>query len=317
MKRVLFVTLVILLAIGTRIEGGRRDIPSGDRRPVVVATIFPAYDFTRAIAGDKADIHMLLPPGTETHLFELTPQDILKIRNCDLFVYAGGESDHWVKSVLESLDTSKMKIITLVDCVEAVAEETVEGMEKEDEGSADGKEKLTYDEHVWTSPRNAKLIAQEISGALCEMDAAQAEIYKTNTVSFLMRLDRLDAKFKAVVDHAARKLIVFGDRFPFLYFVRAYGLDYYAAFPGCAAETEASPATVKFLIDKIKAEKIPVVFHIEMSNGKMARAISEATGAKVMLFHACHNISHEDFLSGKTYLDLMNANVEALKEALD
>jgi zinc transport system substrate-binding protein len=218
------------------------------------------------------------------------------------------------------MDTSKMKIITLMDCVEVVKEEIVEGMQDEEEAHASVGEELEEpenDEHIWTSPRNAKLIVQIISDALCEVDAANSDTYKQNTTAYLAELDELDEKFQAVVDNAARKTIVFGDRFPFRYFADAYGLDYFAAFPGCSTETEASAATVKFLIDKINAENIPVVFHIELSNGKMANAISETTGAKVRLLHSCHNISKADFQAGKGYLDIMTANVETLKEALE
>ncbi len=322
MKKILSITLAALLAAVMFTGCSKTTAPTAskdDDKVSVVTTIFPQYDFTRAIAGDKADISMLLLPGAETHSFEPTPQDVLKIQNCDVFIYVGGESDDWVDGILESMDTSKMKIITLMDCVEAVEEEIVEGMQDEEEAeepAAGGEEEPEYDEHVWTSPRNAKLIVQKISDALCEVDAADAEVYKANTTTYLGKLDKLDAAFKNVVDNAARKEIIFGDRFPFRYFADAYGLNYYAAFPGCATETEASPATVKFLIDKVKADKIPVVFHIEMSNEKMANTISEATGAKVLLLHACHNISQADFSAGKTYIELMTSNVDALKEAL-
>jgi zinc transport system substrate-binding protein len=325
MKRILIAAAAVFIAAaaftGCGQRGAASDANAGDKKVSVVATIFPPYDFTRAIAGGKAGVSMLLLPGAETHSFEPTPQDILKIQNCDVFICAGGESDDWVEGILDGVDTSKMKIITMMDCVEAVPEEIVEGMQEEEEehagGGAEHEEEGEYDEHVWTSPRNAKLIVRKISETLCEVDAAGAETYKANTAAYLARLDELDGKFKAVVDNAARKTIVFGDRFPFRYFADAYGLDYFAAFPGCATETEASPATVKFLIDKINAEKIPVVFHLEMSNEKMADTISEATGAKVLLLHACHNISQADFSSGKTYIGLMTANVEALKEALN
>jgi zinc transport system substrate-binding protein len=283
----------------------------------VVATIFPPYDFTRAIAGDTAEITMLLPPASESHSFEPTPQDIIKIKNCDVFIYVGGESDDWVNGVLESLDTSNMKIITLMDCVETVEEEIVEGMQEEEEETSDEGEEVTeYDEHVWTSPRNAKLIVEKISGVLCEADAPNASVYRINTAAYLQELAVLDGKFQSVVDSSLRKTMVFGDRFPFRYFADAYGLDYFAAFPGCSTETEASAATVKYLIDKIIDEDIPVVFHIELSNEKMAGTISEATGAKVMMLHACHNISQADFVAGKTYIDLMTTNVDALREAL-
>jgi zinc transport system substrate-binding protein len=208
-----------------------------------------------------------------------------------------------------------MKIVTLMDCVELVEEELVAGMEEEEE-EADGEGAPEYDEHVWTSPKNAKLIVQRLSDALGGIDGANADAYGQNAEAYLAKLDGLDAQFQAVVDNAARKTIVFGDRFPFRYFTDAYGLDYFAAFPGCSTETEPSAATVAFLIDKIRAEEIPAVFHIELSNERMADTISEATGAKVLLLHACHNVSKADFESGESYLSLMGRNVESLKEAL-
>ncbi|MDR2174403.1 MAG: metal ABC transporter substrate-binding protein [Synergistaceae bacterium] len=285
----------------------------------VVATSFPCYDFARAAAGDGAEISMLLRPGSESHSFEPTPQDIIKIRNCDVFVYVGGESDEWVKGILESIDTSKMKIVTLMDCVEPVEEEIVEGMEEEEEegeGEGEGGHEAEYDEHVWTSPKNAKRIVRKIADALSEADAANAGLYGKNAAACLVRLDALDAAFRKTVDGGVRKTLVFGDRFPFRYLADAYGLKYFAAFPGCSTETEASAATVAFLIDKVRAEKIPVVFHIELSNEKIADAIAEETGAKKLLLHACHNITKADFESGVTYLSLMEQNVKNLGEAL-
>ncbi|GHU71575.1 high-affinity zinc uptake system binding-protein ZnuA [Clostridia bacterium] len=284
----------------------------------VIATIFAPFDFARAVAGDNADVSMLLQPGAESHSYEPTPRDIIKIQNCDVFIYVGGESDKWVSDILSSMDTSHMRIVTLMDCVEAVEEEIVEGMQEEDEDEVETEEhEPEYDEHVWTSPRNAKLIVQKISDALSEADPTNAEAYESNTTAYLAELDELDAEFIDVVGTARRKTIVFGDRFPFRYFADAYDLTYFAAFPGCATETEASAATVKFLIDKINAEGIPTIFHIELSNEKMPDAIAEATGAKVALLHACHNISKSDFEAGVTYLDLMRANAEALREALN
>jgi zinc transport system substrate-binding protein len=194
-----------------------------------------------------------------------------------------------------------------------VEEETVEGMEEEEEEEGD---EPVYDEHVWTSPRNAKLIVSKISAAVCGADEKNAESYRKNTEAYLARLDALDADFKADVELGVRKTVVFGDRFPFRYLADAYGLSYYAAFPGCSTEVEPTVQTVAFLIDKIKNENIPAVFHIELSSGTMAETISENTGAKVMLLHSCHNISRDDFQSGKTYLELMENNVAALKEAL-
>ena len=314
MKRILSIALCVLPLAGALAACGKTEQSKNSDKISVATTIFPPYDFVRAIAGDKAEITMLLPPGAESHSFEPTPQDTIKIQNCDIFIYNGGESDEWVNSILESMDTNKMKIVKFIDCVKTVDEEIIGSMEHEEKEH--NHEEHEIDEHVWTSPRNAKLIVKRISDALCEIDTGNADAYKQNTAGYFAKLDELDGKFKSVVDDAARKTIVFGDRFPFRYFADAYGLDYDAAFPGCSTETEASAKTIAALIDKIKAEKIPVVFYIELSNMKMANAISESTGAKVLLFHSCHNLTKADFNAGKTYLDFMEANVEGLKEAL-
>ena len=274
----------------------------------VVATIFAPYDFARAIAGEHAEVTMLLPPGGESHTFEPTPNDIVQILECGVFVYAGGESDAWVERILSSVDTAKMQVVTLMDCVETVEEVLVEGMEGEAEAEPD--------EHVWTSPKNAMRITQKIADAMCAADPGNAGAYRANTAAYLGKLDALDAAFREVVGQGARRTIVFGDRFPFRYFADAYGLDYFAAFPGCAAETEAGAGTVIFLIGKIKAEGIPVVFHTELSNRRMAGVIAGAGGAQVRLLHACHNITQADFQAGRTYLELMEGNLEALREAL-
>jgi zinc transport system substrate-binding protein len=325
-KYINYLLLPIIATVLMFVGCGKQSKPAADNggKISIVTTIFPPYDFARAIAGDNVDIVMLLPPGSESHSFEPRPQDIIKIKKSGVFIHVGGESDAWVKDILKSIDNPKMKVVTLMDCVETVEEEIVEGMQAEDDADKDrDKEKdgekgeePEYDEHVWTSPRNAKLIVQKISEALREADSANADVYQTNTEAYLSKLDALDAKFKGVADSTARKTLVFGDRFPFRYFADAYGLKYFAAFPGCATETEASAKTVKFLIDKIKKEKIPVVFHIELSNEKMANAIAEATGAKALLLHSCHNITKADFEAGKTYLELMTANADALREAL-
>jgi len=320
MKRIFLSFFIVICTLALFAGCANTTRPTDLGKVNVVATIFPQYDFIREIAGEHVNLTMLLPPGTESHSYEPTPQDIILIQNCDIFVYVGGDSDAWVHKILDSMDTSKMKIITLMDCVDIVEEELVEGMEGDHEHDEDvdehDAEEHEYDEHVWTSPKNAKIIVQTISNVLCETDAENADIYKENTAAYLNRLDDLDAKFQDVVDSAARNTLVFGDRFPFRYLADAYGLEYFAAFPGCAAETEASAATVAFLIDKVSAENIPVVFHVELSNQKMANIISEETGAKVLLFHACHNVTKDEMANGVSYIDLMNQNVVNLKEAL-
>jgi zinc transport system substrate-binding protein len=278
----------------------------------VTTSIFPPFDFVRQIAGDRVNLTMLLPPAAESHSFEPSPKDIITIQNSDIFIYGGGESDAWVDRILESMNTDKMRILTMIDTVDAVEEEIVEGMEEED----GDEEEIAYDEHVWTSPQNAILIVNAITELLCEADPANADFYRQNAAAYGKELEQLDAAFKGVVAGAKRKTIVFADRFPFRYFADAYSLSYFAAFPGCSTETEPSAATVAFLINKIRAEKIPVVFHLELSNERMADTISGETGAKKMLLHACHNISKRDFDAGIGYLDLMRQNVENLREAL-
>jgi len=314
LKRTIFI--LITLAVLCGVSGCKRNknaVIRGENGKInVTVTNFPPYDFVRQIAGDKVNLKMLLPPAAESHSFEPSPKDIITVQNSAVFIYAGGESDSWVDKILESMNTDNMRIIAMIDTVDAVEEEIVEGMEEE-EGE---EEEIAYDEHVWTSPKNAILIVNAITDVLCEVDSENAAFFRQNAQAYTKQLDELDKQFQSVVDGGKRKIIVFGDRFPFRYFTDAYGLSYFAAFPGCSTETEPSAATVKFLIDKIKSEKIPVVFHIELSNERMADTISEETGAEILLLHSCHNISKRDFEAGIGYLDLMRQNVENLREAL-
>jgi len=279
----------------------------------VTATIFPPYDFVRQIAGDRVNLSMLLPPGAESHSFEPSPRDIITIQNSDIFIYGGGDSDNWIDRILQSMDTGNMRILAMMDAVEVVEEEIVEGMEEEQENEEEG---IAYDEHVWTSPRNAILIVRAIAELLCETDTGNAELYRQNAAAYIAELERLDTAFENAAAGALRDTFVFADRFPFRYLADAYGLSYFAAFPGCSTETEPSAATVAFLINKIRAEKIPVVFHIELSNERMADTISGETGAKKLLLHSCHNITKREFDSGLGYLEIMRRNVENLREAL-
>jgi zinc transport system substrate-binding protein len=344
-KRLGFLVLAVILAMGMlggcgSPEGAQDSQGSGSggaasnattgARLTVVATNFPAYDFARQVAGDVAEVSMLLPPGAESHSFEPTPSDIIKIQKCNLFICVGGESETWVEGILESIDSENLRVLRLMDCVPTVTEVIVEGMQDEEEGhepadneggepaaEAAGEAEVEYDEHVWTSPENAKRIAQNISSILCELDAQDAQVFEANTASYLTQLDALDAQFKDVVAQAKRTTLVFGDRFPFRYFTDAYGLDYFAAFPGCSTESEASPQTIAFLIDKVQSEQIPVVFKIELSSHGIAETIAEDTGAQVLTLNSAHNVSLDEMNSGETYLSLMERNVEVLREALN
>ncbi|HIS14978.1 MAG TPA: zinc ABC transporter substrate-binding protein [Candidatus Scatomorpha merdavium] len=313
MKKTLSITILLAMLCALLSGCGAQSEPEGEGISVV-ATVFAPYDFARQLVGERGEVTLLLPPGSEAHSYEPSPKDIIEIQNCDLFIYVGGVSDAWVSDVLESVG-GEVRTVTLMDCVELLEEEHVEGMEvDEDEHEHEGE--IEYDEHVWTSPRNAELICEKIAAALCEVDPEGAEEYGTALESYCAQLDELDAAFTEVVENGVRDTVVFGDRFPLLYFAKAYGLNYYAAWPGCADEAEPSAATVTFLIDKVKAEGIPVVFHIELSNEDMADTICNETGAKKMLFSACHNVTRAQFDAGVTYLELMWQNVDALREAL-
>lgn len=280
----------------------------------IVATIFPQYDFVRQIGGDKVNLSMLLPPGSEAHTFDPTVQDIQKIIDADIFIYVGGVSDSWIDDILDAVSTEKTEVISLMDITGAVEEEIIEGMDNEEEND-DGDE-VEYDEHVWTSPKNAIKICNYICEKMCLKDTENSTYFKENLDKYVESLNQLDANIRQITENASNKTLIFGDRFPFRYFTDEYGLDYYAAFPGCASDTEPSISTIAFLINKVKEEKIPVVFYIEFSNQSVADTICEGTGAKKLLFHSCHNVSPDDFNSGITYLDLMTRNVENLREAL-
>lgn len=315
MKKFFAILIALSLALFLAACG---EAPEADNGGIsVVATTFAPYDFARQLVGDMGTISMLLPPGSESHSYEPTPKDILEIQNADVFIYVGGESDAWVTDVLESVGEG-VRAVTLMDCVELLEEETVEGMEAEEHDHEHGEEghEAEYDEHVWTSPRNAALICEKIAAALCEADPANASVYNANLAVYSAELAKLDAAFTGIVADGARKTIIFADRFPLLYFARAYGLTYYAAFPGCSEDAEPSAATVAFIIDKVKEEDIPVVFHVELANEDMADIVCDETGAVKRQFNACHNVTRAQFNAGVTYLDLMWENTEVLKEAL-
>ncbi len=272
----------------------------------IVCTSFPAYDFAREIAGDRAELTLLIKPGAEVHSYEPTPKDIIKIQECDLFICNGGESEEWV----ESLISPELNVIYMMDCVDTV-EETSEGIY-----TAENEEEAELDEHVWTSPLNAADISEAICKALCRLDEANAAEYTVRFEAFNASLLELDAQFAAAVRNAEHDTLIFADRFPMRYFTLRYGLKYYAAFPGCASETEPSARTVAYLIDRVREDNIPAVLYMEFSNEKMADVICEDTGCKKLPFYSAHSVTAQQFEDGVTYIDLMRINLKSLKEAL-
>lgn len=284
----------------------------------IIATNFVGYDFARAVVDDKNTVSMLLKPGTETHNFEPTPQDIINIKNAKLFIYVGGESDQWVENLLADNDIPSERRLRLMDFVELKAEEQKEGMEAEEEEGEEGEgEEEEYDEHIWTSIPNAIRLVNAIRDKLTALNMPKGDIYAANAKIYTDHLTKIDGDLRAVIGKANQRTLIFGDRFPFRYFVDEYGLDYYAAFPGCSDQTEASASTVAFLTEKAKALNAKAIFKIEMSSAQLAKTIANEVGAKVYVLHAAHNISEQEVSAGLSYADIMEQNVKTLAEALD
>lgn len=306
MKRIsaLLLTLSLLLSLTC---GCTPKDTSGDRLSVV-CTIFPAFDFARAVAGDLIELELLIDPGEEVHTFDPTPQDMRRITDCDLFICNGGTSDGWVDTLLSGdADCSVVRMMECVDTLCAASEEHADHA---------GHDHGEYDEHVWTSPRMAENIVRGISDALCRVDPENADTYRSRAESYCGELRILSDLLQAAVMGGTRRTLIFGDRFPMLYFTEQLGLEAFSAFPGCAADTEPSAATVAALIDRVKTTDIPAVLKCELSSGLVADAIAEATGTKVLTLHSCHNVTAEEYARGETYLSLMNKNVTVLTEAL-
>ena len=302
----------------------------------VVTTIFPEYDITRAIAKDKVDLELMIKPGVDVHSFTPTPQDIKAVQNSNIFVYGGTEHDKWVENLTKSIDMKNKKVVKLVDGIQQLEEESVDGMkhehhhddkkedehnhdhkhEKEDEHNHKGEEK-ELDPHYWTSPKNAIQMVKTITNALVEKDSDNAEFYKENAENYIKQLEGVDKELHDVVDNAKIKKVVIADRFPFRYLFKDLGLEYRALFSGCSVESTASAGQIKKMVDYVKENKIPVVYHIEMGKGELAETVAKNSGAKVKLLHSIHTVTKEDFDKGVTYIDLMKQNVEALKEGLN
>ena len=331
MKRIitLFLTLALTLSLAAC---AAPDEKAGDGRLQIVATLFPYYDFARAIAGGRADVTLLLSPGREAHSFEPTPLDAVTISEADVFLYNGGEGEYWVEEMLDAAGEHIAVKARMMDYVDALGEEFSEGMQGADEHSHDhdhddhdhdheedehDSDKVEYDEHIWTSPKNAAILCRAVCDAICKADPANEDFYRANCDDYCAQIEALDARFADLCESAPRKLLIFADRFPMLYFCREYGLDYRAAFHGCSGDTEPSLATIKFLIDKVEDENIPVVYTIDFGTKKVAAVVSECTGAAIETIYSMQTVSRADFDAGETYLTLMERNFEALRKGLN
>ena len=294
-----------------------------DGRLQVVCSLFPYYDFVREIGGAYVSPRLLVAAGREAHSFEPTPMDVIRVSRADVFVYNGGEGEQWVDEILSSAGENIPTVLRMMDYADTLTEEPLAGRDDHDHADHDHEhdddhdsDDIEYDEHIWTSPVQAMKLCRAICDALCAADPAHAAVYRSNLENYLGQLAELDVAFRQVCSEKKRSLLVFGDRFPLLYFCREYGLDYRAAFHGCSSDTEPSLYTLKFLIDKVAQDKIPVVYALELSSQKVAQAIAETTGARVMTFYSCQTVSAGDFAAGAGYVSLMRRNVDALREGI-
>ena len=327
MKKITALLLALFMLVGALAGCGKQNDTNQTDKLSIVTTIFPEYDWVREILGEKADnaeITMLLDNGVDLHSYQPTADDIVKISDCDLFIYVGGESDEWVEDALRNAANRNMKVINLLEVLgdSVKTEEIVEGMQEEEHEHEDAEEhehEEEADEHVWLSLKNAKMLVRVISKALQELDPDSKDIYAANADAYVKKLSALDAEYQAAVDAASNKTILFGDRFPFRYLVDDYGLCYYAAFVGCSAETEAGFETISFLAKRVDEWKLPCVLTIEGAQHKIAETIVWNTTTKnqrVLTMDSMQSTTSKDVKNGTTYLSVMEKNLSVLKEAL-
>ncbi len=316
MKKIIFLFAAAVLALAFFVGCGTAETNS-DGRLNIVATTFPPYDCTRAITGDAAELTMLLSPETESHGFEPTLKEIALIQNCDVFICIGGTSEKWVDTLLAQADTSEMTVIRLIDCIDPADAVLAAGSHHHEDDEHCEHDAYEYDEHIWTSPRNVILMAETVRDALCSRDEANASLYSENCTAYINELSKLDAELTELTANAKRRTLIFAERFPFAYLAAHYSLEYHAAFQGCSSDSEPSLAAIASLTEIIQQEDIPYVFYIEFSDQTAADTLCSATGAQKRLLHSCHNLTQEEFGSGITYLELMDKNIDTLREALN
>lgn len=307
-----FLTALILLL---PLCGCTATIADGDGFSVV-CSIFVPYDFARRIAGDRARVTMLLPPGVESHSYEPTPSDIITIENADLFLYVSEHTETWVTQITESLSRKAVKTVDIADAlgIEVHDHDHEHGHEHEEEHEHEEHE---TDEHIWTNLETAADMVTLIADELAAADGENADYYAKNALSLKNEILSLRDDFAGLVSSSQRREIVSGSRFAMKNFTEEFGLEYTAAFDSCVDNTEPSAAVMAKIIDKINEDSIPVIFYEELTEPKIARAVSLETGAKMLLLHSCHNISASELKSGASYVSLMKQNYLNLKEALD
>ena len=328
-SRILTALLAAALLLSAFMLEGCSHFAGGDGEKLkIVATIFPEYDWVMNILGERTtntDVTLLLDSGADLHSFQPSVADIAAVSGCDLFIYVGGESDEWIEDVLKNHTGTGMRTVNLLEVLGGGAkeEEIIEGMETGGEEDGEEADKIhieaEYDEHVWLSLRNAELFVKAIASALEELDAANSSVYAENAARYIQKLDSLDKRYIQAVDSAKGKTLIFADRFPFRYLVDDYGLKYYAAFVGCSAETEASFETVVYLAGKAGELEVPAILKIESSDGRLAETVKNSTptgNQKILTMDSVQSANTKEYASGRTYLGIMEENLNVLIEAL-
>ena len=331
MKKILTLITCLLVFAGVFTGCGSSSASgSGSKKLSIVTTIFPEYDWVRNIVGDRekdVDLTMLIDNGVDLHSYQPSTDDIVKISKCDIFIYVGGESDKWVEDALKQAANKEMIVIDLLDVLgdKVKTEEHKEGMEHdhddhdESEHEHEHEDEEEKDEHVWLSLKNASALCEHICDKICEKDSAGKDTYKSNTKAYIEKLEKLDKQYKESVDAAGNKTLVFADRFPFRYLTDDYGLDYFAAFAGCSAESEASFETVVFLAKKVDELGLKSIVQIEGSKGDIAKTVKDNTKSKdqqIITLDSLQSVTKKDVDGGLTYLGEMEKNLDVIKDAL-
>lgn len=291
-------------------ESGYSNSDSGKLK--IISTVFPPYDLARQIAGDNAEISILLPPGSEIHNYEPSAKDMIAIRNCDIFLYIGGENEQWAEKLINSNDTENVTAVKLIDYVPTLSED-----EDEHDHDHDHEHEHETDEHIWTSPKNAQLMLSAVYDAICKVDPSGKQTYTKNKDAYAKQLSDLDNAYRSAVDNAKNKTIVLADKFPFRYLAHEYGLEFSAAFAACSDESEPGVSTMIKLTKTIKENNIPAVYYLEFSSTKIADTLCDEAGATKLMLHSCHNVSKQDIENNVSYVDLMKQNLENLKLTLN
>ena len=294
-------------------ESGYSNSDSGKLK--IISTVFPPYDLARQIAGDNAEISILLPPGSEIHNYEPSAKDMIAIRNCDIFLYIGGENEQWAEKLINSNDTENVTAVKLIDYVPTLSEDEDEH-DHDHKHDHDHEHEHETDEHIWTSPKNAQLMLSAVYDAICKVDPSDKQTYTKNKDAYAKQLSDLDNAYRSAVDNAKNKTIVLADKFPFRYLAHEYGLEFSAAFAACSDESEPGVSTMIKLTKTIKENNIPAVYDLEFSSTKIADTLCDETGATKLMLHSCHNVSKQDIENNVSYVDLMKQNLENLKVAL-